>query len=91
MKTEIQAILNQEISIRYNGIEQNMTDVNDNPVYPISYNGSTYLPIRAVSDMLGVEVNWDGETQTVILGNEEIKPVSLLSLEYATSGKSSKV
>jgi hypothetical protein len=41
--------------------------------------------------MLGVEVNWDGETQTVILGNEEIKPVSLLSLEYATSGKSSKV
>ena len=70
LKTEIKAILNQEIKIKYNGIEQNMTDVNNNPVYPISYNGSTYLPIRAVSDMLGVEVEWDGKTQTIMLGNE---------------------
>ncbi|NLK86788.1 MAG: copper amine oxidase [Clostridiaceae bacterium] len=90
LKTEIKAILNQEIKIKYNGIEQNMTDVNNNPVYPISYNGSTYLPIRAVSDMLGVEVEWDGKTQTIMLGNEEIKPVSLLSLEYKSSSSSNK-
>ena len=65
---EISAYLNYDITIKYNGEVQNLTDAGGNRVYPISYNGTTYLPVRAVSNMLGIGVDWDGATQTVLLG-----------------------
>ena len=65
---EISAYLNYGITIKYNGEAQNLADASGNRVYPITYNGTTYLPIRAVSNMLGIGVDWDGATQTVLLG-----------------------
>ena len=64
----ITASLNYGITIKYNGNVQEMKDAGGNRVYPISYEGTTYLPVRAVADMLGIEVNWDDPTQTVWLG-----------------------
>ena len=32
------------------------------------YNGTTYLPIRAVSEALGKDVSWDGKTSPVYVG-----------------------
>lgn len=64
----ISAYLNSGIKILYNGQTQTMTDANGNTVYPISYNGTTYVPIRAVSDMLSLPVAWDGTNNAVILG-----------------------
>lgn len=68
---EISAYLNYDITIKYNGEVQNLTDAGGNRVYPITYNGTTYLPVRAVSNMLGIGVDWDGATQTVLLGKAE--------------------
>lgn len=34
---------------------------------PFAINGTTFLPVRAVSEALGVVVNWDDQTKTVIL------------------------
>ena len=67
---EIQAYLASGITVKYNGEVQAMTDAAGNTVYPVSYEGTTYLPVRAVSNMLGVAVDWDGETQTVLLGEK---------------------
>lgn len=64
----ISAYLDSGITVQYNGETQVMKDAAGARVYPISYNGTTYLPVRAVSDMLGVEVNWDQATKTVQLG-----------------------
>lgn len=44
-------------------------DVNGNVVEPFLYNGTTYLPVRAVGEALGKEVKWDGATSTVYLGD----------------------
>lgn len=66
---EIKAYLNYDITVTYNGEVQVLKDAAGNRVYPISYEGTTYLPVRAVSNMLGVEVDWDGATQTVILSD----------------------
>lgn len=66
---EITVQINPNITVKYNGKAQAMTDVNGNPVYPMLYGGTTYLPVRAVSNMLGVKVDWDGATQTVLLTN----------------------
>ena len=35
---------------------------------PFIYNGTTYLPIRAVGEAVGKEVTWNGGTNTVYLG-----------------------
>lgn len=36
---------------------------------PFTYEGTTYLPIRAVAEAVGMDVNWDGTTKTVTLNN----------------------
>lgn len=35
---------------------------------PFAYNGTTYLPVRAVAEAVGKEVLWDATTKTVYLG-----------------------
>ena len=37
-------------------------------VEPFIYNGTTYLPVRAVGDAIGKQVTWDGGSKTVYLG-----------------------
>ena len=39
-------------------------------VFPLMYNGSTYLPIRAIGTLLDQEVVWDSKTQTVSLSDK---------------------
>lgn len=55
-------------SIYIDGVELNPTDVNGNPVETFVYNGTTYVPLRAVSQSLGKAVNYDGATQSVYIG-----------------------
>lgn len=59
------------IKVVLNGTELTPKDANGNSVEPFVVNGTTYLPIRAVSEALGLAVEWDGTTQTVILGSNE--------------------
>lgn len=39
----------------------------------IVYKGTTYVPIRKVSEMLDMPVQWDGDTQTVWIGAVEVE------------------
>lgn len=57
-----------DIKLVVNGKEVTPKDVNGNVVEPFAYNGTTYLPVRAVGEALGKTVRWDGETKTVHLG-----------------------
>lgn len=38
-------------------------------VEPFIYNGTTYLPVRAVGEAFGKDVHWDGDTATVYVGD----------------------
>lgn len=44
------------------------TDSDGNAVDAFVYNGTTYLPVRAVSKLLDVPVQWEGSTRSVYLG-----------------------
>ena len=66
---EVTAYLACDITVAYNGEPQVLTDSAGERVYPIFYTDTTYLPLRAVGDMLGVSVDWDGETRTVLLSD----------------------
>ena len=41
---------------------------------PFIIEGTTYLPVRAVADALGLSVGWDGDTHTVILSEQFEQP-----------------
>ena len=43
-------------------------DANGNIVEAFIYEGTTYLPARAISDAVGRQIRWDGETQSVFIG-----------------------
>lgn len=43
-------------------------DANGNPVDKFIYNGTTYLPVRAISNIYGSSIRWDGATNSVFIG-----------------------
>lgn len=61
-------IFYNNIKIFIDGTELIPKDANGNAVEPFIMNGTTYLPVRAVANAFGKDVDWDGETQTVYLG-----------------------
>lgn len=66
--TSKEATLNyRDIKITLDGQTVTTTDANGNIVEPFIIDGTTYLPVRAVSDALGLDVEWDGNTNTVAL------------------------
>jgi hypothetical protein len=52
------------------------TDERGQRVFPLMYNGTTYLPIRAVSNLLGHVVFWSGETRSI-----NVLPRNAISLD----------
>lgn len=58
----------QNIKIFMDGEEVDARDANGQKVEPFIYNGTTYLPVRAVGQAVGKEVNWDGVEKVVYLG-----------------------
>ena len=67
----ISAILNRKVKISYNGEIQNLKDGNGVAVYPLTYNGTTYLPVRAVANALDQAVAWDGASYSVYIGSHK--------------------
>lgn len=65
------------------------TDANGNPVEVFIYNGTTYLPVRAVSEAVGKTVQWEPKSNSVYLGKHtgEKPAVWLQDLDYFTGDK----
>lgn len=66
-QVDIKAIMDSGVKIMYNNEAQKLVDVNGVTKDPIMYNGTTYVPIRSVADILGVSVDWDNENRQVLL------------------------
>ncbi|USF25589.1 hypothetical protein N510_000501 [Firmicutes bacterium ASF500] len=67
---EIKAFLNADITLKLDGEAQVLKDANGVRTYPITYNDTTYLPVRSIAGLLGVDVGWDQATQSVLLGKQ---------------------
>lgn len=62
-----------DIDIYVDNVLKIPTDANGNRVEPMIYDGTTYLPVRAISNMLGEEVTWDGDTRSIYIGEKPSK------------------
>ncbi|MBR6253381.1 MAG: hypothetical protein IKR04_06070 [Clostridia bacterium] len=69
---EVEVVLQCSRAIRYNNTFRVFKNAKGDYVYPISYNGSTYLPIRAISALFSEGITWDGEKNTVFLGKGDV-------------------
>ena len=70
-----------DIKIVIDGETITPKDVNGNTVEPFIIDGTTYLPIRAIANALGMDVGWDNTTKTVTLTTESyVEPVDLPSM-----------
>lgn len=53
------------ISVMLDGKKLDLRDAKGNSVEPFMFDGTNYLPVRALAEALGLNVTWDGTTQTV--------------------------
>lgn len=54
---------------------------------PFTYEGTTYLPVRAVAEAVGKDVTWDSNTKTVYLGEAPKKETSVTPATIPTEYK----
>ena len=57
----------RDIKITLDGKSITPKDATGKTVEPFIMDGTTYLPVRAVADALGLDVKWDSSTSTVRL------------------------
>lgn len=66
-ETSVTAELRRDFTIVVESTARTFYDANGDRVYPLLYNGSVYLPIRAIGELMGKTVSWDGAKETVYL------------------------
>ena len=68
----IQAILNDQVKVLLNGEVQTFVDETTGEMqYPITYKDRTYLPLRNIANLVGLEIDYDAETNSILLGKNE--------------------
>lgn len=68
--TETISVMYDNIKIIIDGKEYIATDANGDVVEPFIYNGTTYLPVRAIANAFDKDVEWEPQTSTVVLGSK---------------------
>lgn len=60
-----------DFTIVIDGKEQTFKTSAGKTIYPLLYDGSTYLPLRAIGQIMGKDVDWDKDTKTVTLTEDD--------------------
>lgn len=91
---KISAYLNHSIGFKVNGAAYTPVDGNGKTLSPITYNDTTYLPVRALADALKVPVTFNASTNQVILGSGTATPtpdngsaITLTAVQYSAAQK----
>lgn len=84
---KISAYLNHNIGFTVNGAAYTPVDASGKTLAPITYNNTTYLPVRALADVLKVPVTFDASSKQVILGSTNSSVVTLAAVPYNAAQK----
>ena len=76
------ARLRPDFTIVIDGKEKNFKRADGSAAFALVYEDSTYLPLRAIGEAIGKNVNWDEDTKTITLeGKRETKDSSNKAVE----------
>ena len=78
-ESEVKLDVHPEYHVVIDGSERSFFDVDGKSVAPVVYEGSIYLPIRSIGEIMGKTVSWDKNTKTVTLLGGEVT-------DYDTTG-----
>lgn len=67
----IRAELRPDFTIVIDGKEQTFQNAQGETVYPLLYDGTTYLPVRAIGNMMGKTVYWFEDEKRIELRDQE--------------------
>jgi len=83
---QISAYLNKGVTLTWNGQAFYPQEDDGSRVYPITYNGRTYLPVKFVAEKAGLNVDWDEVTSTVSLTDENYAASVVMQGTYTKVG-----
>ena len=63
-----------EVKLYVDNEEQKLYDANGTEVKPFIKDGTTYVPLRGVSKVLGYPVEWEGQTKSVYVWKDDVSP-----------------
>jgi|GEM_PF-3608933 len=90
-RTEVIEAVYDDIKIYIDGAKIEPKDANGDAVEPFIYNGTTYLPVRAVGEVFGKPVEWDGVSKSVYIGTKPEQPGYLTHSEIVVNGVSGTI
>ena len=70
----VTAELSPDVRVVIDGTERIFYNVQGQEVHPISYAGTTYVPIRSIGELMDKNVNWDESTSTATIGGARVTP-----------------
>ena len=76
----------RNIKVSLDGKELDLRNAAGEPVEPFMFDGTNYLPVRALAEALGLKVSWNGAASTVVLTSPEPE-AQLQSLEQAETSE----
>lgn len=63
-------VLYNNIKVYKDNVLCELKDADGTVIEPFIYNGTTYMPVRGTANLAGMDVSWDGATQSVYLWDE---------------------
>lgn len=89
---KISAYLNHSIGFQVNGAAYTPVDNNGKALAPITYNNTTYLPVRALADALKVPVAFNTSSNQIVLGTGNVPTnsgsiIATVSVQYSAVQK----
>lgn len=73
----VNATLTPDVNVNIDGTNRTFYNAQGQEVFPIIYNGSTYLPLRAIGEIMNKNVNWDSSTKTASIGGQRVTGVTV--------------
>ena len=82
----VTARLRPDYTIIIDGAERDFYNAAGQQVHPVAYDGTTYLPVRAIGELMGKTVAWDAAANTVTLSGGTVTDADSFSGQTPVPG-----
>ena len=67
--TTVTGEMRPQVSVMVDGVERDFYNAQGQQVYAVFYDGTHYLPVRAIGELMGKNVSWNSQNAVITLGS----------------------